>query len=415
METMEPNLANDSSMPNLFTPSPLIKTLSNLSSTSTVTIDSCFSDSSTSPKSVSSKDRGKPPQSPHSLPPLPSFGSGRSRSVSTESYRKRGGVDPRRSRSKSRSRKSRSLSASDQVSVGGSSIGSSESPKPENERLLRKLRKTIKRYGEKDPAVGAIYTALGNLHFREGRTSEAINSYKGAIECRDGPHSATACLNLGTAFWNQNDVPQAVKYLTKALKALSQNCSRQGIAKELCPEVASCHHQLGLVYALGKQYDNAVYEIEAACRMRLAMYGSVHPMTARTIDAAGRIHTLRGEYDQALHCHEQALTVLQGTPFATATMENIAMAHLGRGDAIAALHVFVEIVQWLKAVWHQEMIKPYYQRNQGSAQQLADYLQKLAGAYRRVNHEAYAEQCAREADMVLLESGIKSPSQEDAK
>mmetsp|Transcript_22752 Transcript_22752/g.63271 ORF Transcript_22752/g.63271 Transcript_22752/m.63271 type:complete len:425 (+) Transcript_22752:139-1413(+) len=391
-------------------PSALVKTLSNVSTTSTVTIDSAFSDSSTSPKSVSQDNhKGIPPKSPHSLPPLPSF-SGRSRSVSTESFRKRGGLDPRRSPSSrkkgSHSRRSSSMSAAsaDQSSLGSSVT--SVTPKSANERLLRKLRKAIKRYGEKDPSVAAIYTALGNLHFREGRISEAINSYKGAIDCREGPHSATAYLNLGTAYWNQMDVPQATHYLKKALKHLKRGCSLRGVSPELCPEVASCHHQLGLVYALGHQNEAAVREIETACRMRLAMYGAAHPMTARTLDAAGRIHTLRGDYDQALHCHEQALTVLQGTPYAASTLENIAMAHTGRGDVLAAVHVYVEIVQSMKALWHFEMSKPYYQRNQGVAQQLSDYLGKLGESYRKLRHDAYAHQCKEEAEMVLLDSGL---------
>eukprot|EP00522_Entomoneis_paludosa_P014608 CAMPEP_0172444626 /NCGR_PEP_ID=MMETSP1065-20121228/4643_1 /TAXON_ID=265537 /ORGANISM="Amphiprora paludosa, Strain CCMP125" /LENGTH=412 /DNA_ID=CAMNT_0013195235 /DNA_START=214 /DNA_END=1452 /DNA_ORIENTATION=+ len=409
METMEPNPAASSFAlpPGIPPPSDLVKTLSNVSTTSTVTIDSAFSDSSTSPKSVTSKDRGIPPKSPHSLPPLPSF-NGRSRSVSTESFRKRGGSLRKKS---GRSKRSNSMSASgsDQGSIASSV--SSATPRSESEKLLRKLRKAIKRNGEKDPSVGAIYTALGNLHFRENRISEAINSYKGAIECRDGPHSATACLNLGTAYWNQLDVPEATKYLKKALKALQNSCARQGLSPEICPEVASCHHQLGLVYALGNHYEAAVYEIETACRMRLAMYGSCHPMTARTIDAAGRIHTLRGEYDQALHCHEQALTVLQGTPYATAALDNIAMAHMGRGDILAAVHIFVEIVQSIKVVWHAEMTKPFYQRHQQVGQELASFLKKLADAYRKLRHDAYADQCMEEANLVITESGIKS--QED--
>lgn len=279
----------------------------------------------------------------------------------------------------------------------------------EVDRLLRKLRKTIKRFGEKDAAVGAIYTALGNLHFRESRMNEAISSYKVAIDCCHGPHSATACLNLGTAYWNQLDVTQATKYMTKAMKALQQDCLQRGASPELCPEVASCHHQLGLVYALGNQYEAAVNEIEIACRMRLAMYGSAHPMTARTLDAAGRIHSLRGEFDQALHCHEQALTVLHGTPYATATLENIAMAHAGRGDFLAAVHIFVDIVTFMKTMWHREMAKPYYERNQSAAQQLSSYLLKLGNAYKKVHHHAYANQCIDEADFVLVESGLQPP------
>ena len=292
-------------------------------------------------------------------------------------------------------------SVGNQISLGSHKPG----PQTESDRLMRKLRKTIKSVGDRDPAVGKIYTSLGNLHFREGRINEAINSYKGAIECREGPHSATACLNLGTAYWNQVNVPEAIKYLQQALKEFEQGCSRSGTSPELNPEIASCHHQLGLAYALGKEYESAVFEIESACRMRLAMYGSAHPMTARTLDAAGRIHTLRGEFDHALHCHEQALTVLQGTPHAIATLDNIASAHMGRGDILAAVHMYVEIVQSLKSRWHSEMTKGYYDRDPSVSQDLADYLHKLGESYRRLRHDAYADHCFEEANMVLMESG----------
>ncbi|KAL7579909.1 hypothetical protein ACA910_004914 [Epithemia clementina (nom. ined.)] len=387
-------------------PSTLVKTLSNVSTTSTVTIDSAFSDSSTSPKSASSKDKGIPPKSPHSLPPLPTI-NGRSRSLSAESFRKK-------SSQRFGKRKGLKKSNSESSVVSQISMGSHKpDPQPECERLTRKLRKSVKSLGEKDPAVGEIYTTLGNLHFREGRIHEAISSYKCALECGEGTHSATACLNLGTAYWNQVNVPEAIKYLKDALTAFELGCSRSGASPDVNPEIASCHHQLGLAYALGKEYDLAVYEIESACRMRLAMYGAAHPMTARTLDAAGRIHTLRGEYDHALHCHEQALTVLQGTPHAIATLDNIASAHMGRGDALAAVHIYVEIVQSLKARWHCEITKGYYDRDPRVSQDLADYLHKLADAYRRLRHDAYADHCLDEANMVLMEGGISPYAGQD--
>ena len=381
-------------------PSTLVKTLSNLSTTSTVTIDSAFSDSSNSPQSVSSKDKDKgiPPKSPHSLPPLPSL-NGRSRSLSSESFRKRGSARLRKAKLKKSNSVGTNLGL---ISLEGHNTG----PQSQCDRLMRKLRKTIKSFGEGDPAVGAAYTSLGNLHFREGRINEAISSYKAAIECREGSHSATACLNLGTAYWNQFNVPKAIKYLQQALKALELDCARSGTSPELNPDIASCHHQLGLVYALGKEHDSAVFEIESACRMRLAMYGAAHAMTARTLDAAGRIHTLRGDFDQALHCHEQALTVLQGTPHAIPTLDNIALAHMGRGDILAAVHIYVEIIQSLKAKWHGEMIKGYGDRIASVSRDLAYFLHKLGGAYRKLRHDAYADHCFEEANMILMESGI---------
>lgn len=403
MATVDSNVLPSSNVP---LRSALVKTLSCVSTTSTVTIDSAFSDGSTSPKSG---DKGIPPKSPHSqLPPLPSL-NGRSRSLSSESFRKKA--------SSSRSRKDK-LSRSNSAGALGSQIfmGSDKScPQSEGERLTRKLRKAIKSLGDKDPSVGKLYTSLGNLHFREGRINEAILSYQCAIECREGPHSATACLNLGTAYWNQVNVPEAVRYIKVALKSFELGCARSGTSPELDPDVASCHHQLGLAYALGKQYDAAVYEIEAACRMRFAMYGAAHPMTARTLDAAGRIHALRGEFDHALHCHEQALTVLQGTPHAITTLDNIASAHTGRGDVLAAVHMYVAIVQFLKARWHGEMMKDYHCRDPAVSRDLADYLHKLGGAYRKLRHDAYANHCFEEATMVLEGSGLDRDVDQDSR
>lgn len=254
-----------------------------------------------------------------------------------------------------------------------------------------KLQRAILQYGSSDPRVGDLWNAMGNTYFRAGDLKGAIRAYKSAALCGEGPHVATACLNLGTAYWNLMQVKKATEYLQKALGAFQTDLAAEGKSTMESLEVASCYHQLGLAYSLEESYGKACTAMELALDIRVRVLGAHSPITARTMDAAGRVQLMRGDVGRALSYHEQALNILTQAGFSpVGTLENLAAVYQTQGDYTAVVHMYVQIVHYLKSNWIA----------QPAPGPLRDGLVKLADAYEKVGELGYAEDCRNEADIL---------------
>lgn len=266
-------------------------------------------------------------------------------------------------------------------------------PKPPTEKndLDMKLQRAILQYGSSDPRVGDLWNAMGNTYFRAGDLKGAIRAYKNAALCGKGLHVATACLNLGTAYWNLMQVKKATEYLQKALAAFQTDLAAEGKSPMESLEVASCYHQLGLAYSLEESYGKACTAMEMALDIRVRVLGAHSPITARTMDAAGRVQMMRGDVGRALSYHEQALGILTQAGFSpVGTLENLAAVYETQGDYTAVVHMYVQVVHYLKSNW---MTQP-------APGPLRDSLMKLANAYEQLGELRYAEDCRSEAELL---------------
>lgn len=264
-------------------------------------------------------------------------------------------------------------------------------PPPEKNDLDVKLQRAILQYGSTDARVGDLWNAMGNTYFRAGDLKGAIRAYKSAALCGEGPHVATANLNLGTAYWNTLQVKKAIDYLLKALKGFQGDLAAEAKSPLESLEVASCYHQLGLAYSLEESYGKASTAIEKALDIRVRVLGPHSPATARTMDAAGRVHMMRGDYGRALSYHEQALGHLTNAGFSpVGTLENLAAVYKGQGEHTAVVHMYVQIVHYLKSNW---MTQP-------APKPLREFLLKLAQAYENVGEMRYADDCRQEAGLM---------------
>ena len=276
-------------------------------------------------------------------------------------------------------------------SFGSPSTAVPKPPPPAKGDLDMKLQRAILQYGSSDPRVGDLWNAIGNSYFRSGDLNGAKRAYKSAAQCGTGAHVATAYLNLGTAYWNTMQVAKAIEYLQKALKAFQTNLASEGKSPLESLEVASCYHQLGLAYSLEKSYGKASCAMEQALEIRTKALGARNPATARTMDAAGRIQRMRGDFGRALSYHDQALSILSQAGFSpVGTLENIAAVYSEQGDFTAVVHMYVQVVHYLKANW----------LNQPAPGPLREGLMKLANAYEKVGELGYAEDCRSEADLL---------------
>jgi tetratricopeptide (TPR) repeat protein len=281
----------------------------------------------------------------------------------------------------------------------GSPVSSAASPPPstpkrtskEKNDLDMKLQRAILQYGRSDARVGDLWNAMGNTYFRAGDVKGAIRAYKSAALCGEGIHVATAYLNLGTAYWNSMQVKKAIDFLFKALAVFEVSLLNEGKSPLESIEIASCHHQLGLAYSLEESYGKASQSMEKALDIRGRVLGPHNPATARTMDAAGRMHLLRGDVGRAQAYHEQALQILTAAGFSpVTTLEHLATVYQHQKDSTAVVHMYVQIVHWYKAHW---MAAP-------APRALQESLRKLARAYEQVGEGRYAEDCRSEADLL---------------
>eukprot|EP00977_Amphora_coffeiformis_P007578 scaffold1667_cov173-Amphora_coffeaeformis.AAC.6 len=276
-------------------------------------------------------------------------------------------------------------------SHGSPPASAPKTPSTEKVELDMKLQRAILQYGSSDPRVGELWNAIGNTYFRSGDLKGAVRAYKSAALCGKGPHVATAYLNLGTSYWNTLQVKKAIEYLLKGLKGFQTDLAAEGKSPMDSLEVASCYHQLGLAYSLEESYGKASTSIEQALDIRVRVLGAHSPATARTMDAAGRVQLMRGNISRALSYHEQALTILTQAGFSpVGTLDNLAAVYTAQGDQTAVVHMYVQIVHYLKSNW---MTRP-------APGPLRDNLIKLADAYEKVGEMRYAVDCRNEAELL---------------
>ena len=109
------------------------------------------------------------------------------------------------------------------------------------------------------------------------------------------------------------------------------------------------------------------------------------------MDAAGRVQMMRGDFGRALSYHERALAILSQIGFSpVATLDNLAAVYTAQGDLMAVVHMYVQIVHWIKAHWAA----------QPAPEPLRNFLLKLAQAYEDVGEFRYADDCRNEAELL---------------
>lgn len=167
-----------------------------------------------------------------------------------------------------------------------------------HELMELRLRHSVGHYGETHPVTAKLFIKMGNLHFRKEDFTMAEMHYKKATLCASELH--VAYLNLGTVYWRTKQLDKARKHLKLAKRGTNDTRAK-----------ASVYHQLGLCYALSKDYMNSLHALTKACNIRMRYNGESHTSVAKTLDAIGRVHLMQEEYDAAIHYHNKALSIVQ--------------------------------------------------------------------------------------------------------
>lgn len=257
------------------------------------------------------------------------------------------------------------------------------------ESLKRAIKGMREKYGDVDFRVGQVWNHIGNFFFRQQDYPRALDAYKGAVMCHEGnnAHIGAAYGNIGTVYWTTGDLTNAVTFLNKALEMHRYMESVNGLDPDSSSEVSNSLYQIGLALSLQKEYETAMGTLKYCLRVREKTLGTMHLDLARTIDAIGKIHLLLGELDDAMDCHQRALSMkcglVRNSDSAVITsLMNIAAVHQARelyDDAIFAYLAVLSVQKQNFVECKDEAIAPRFAREAGETLQVLAQLHRQNG------------------------------------
>ncbi len=220
----------------------------------------------------------------------------------------------------------------------------------ESLNYTREMR--AQRFGPLHFTVGQTFNLIGNHHFRNHHYDMAIHAYQQALKCTEGgdsDHIAAAYGNIGTVCWSTGDLKMSVYCLEQALKLRRESERANGEDPEKSLSVASSYHQLGLARSLKQEYGKALVALRHALKIQETVLGNKSIEVARSLDAIGKVHLYQGDADEALNCHQTAYAIWfessggEHSPALTASLMNIAAAHMARKDYEQATSMYVAV------------------------------------------------------------------------
>jgi tetratricopeptide (TPR) repeat protein len=254
---------------------------------------------------------------------------------------------------------------------------------------------------DRDSQIAALYNCIGNEHFRQRDYPKAVYYYKQAVQCHaDLDQVAAAFANLGTVYWSTGDVGQSLAMLHQALETYEFYSAQQRRPVEGL-EVAGVHHQLGLVFALKRDFNKAVESLQKAFAIRERATGARSILTAKTVDALGKVYTMMGDVQTALQCHERALDILNGHSVNTCSiLENILAVQIVRGDDALALHVYAQILLQQRTAFAQRLSRE-------AGLQVANTLKNMSLLCLQTGRAQEANLYQQEAAAIFQQAGLK--------
>ena len=215
-------------------------------------------------------------------------------------------------------------------------------------RGLSNWDKAIEHYqkvAELDPKSDRANNGLGIAYYFKRDYENAVKYYKRAIQIRP---EAIYYVNLGDAFRQMDNLGEAIDYYQEAVLTDA--------------EYAPGHNSLGIVYALRREYKNAIEHFEKAIAIRpsepvycvnladayrvtgehdkaIQYYGDAlksNPNDASTLNALGLTYSQKGEYERAIQTYLQALSIEKNPIY----LSNLGNAYRISGNTEEAINCY---------------------------------------------------------------------------
>lgn len=209
--------------------------------------------------------------------------------------------------------------------------------------VLRDLQSYLRRiFGAEVRSCGTtavkVCNHIGNLHFRRNELKQAAVSYNLAIQyCADDSSNnedrAVSHLNLGTVYWRDGDIPEAIWHLEKSLSLQSRQ-QKSSSSLETSLTAASVFHQLGLCHSLSGNIECAISALIKALNIQKNVHkGEASIEVARIYDVIGKVFARANRYDDAIVFYQKALDLYTrlNSPNRTTVLKSIEMVNQSKG------------------------------------------------------------------------------------
>jgi protein O-mannosyl-transferase len=204
----------------------------------------------------------------------------------------------------------------------------------------------------KNPDCWAAYNDLGNVHFRQGRTEEAIGEYRESL--RLNPNYENAHFNLANVLLQKGEFTEAIDQFQEVLKLLPGRVeSRYGLGNAyfqtgrldeaieqyqqilaIAPTYGDARNNLGTSLLQKGEVDEAIAQFQQAL--------TVNAHDARLHFNLGNAFFQKGRLDDAIGQYQEALEI---NPAYDEARGNLGLAHFQKGEVDAAISDYHLVLQ----------------------------------------------------------------------
>lgn len=227
-----------------------------------------------------------------------------------------------------------------------------------------------------DPKNSAYFDSAGRVEFTLGQYNDALRCFKSALsieEARIGgrhhPNIATVLNNLGAVYDLQGNYDEAVKHYSQALKIRERALGQDNI------QVGQSLNNLAGVYKSLGRFKDAQTSYERALSIFEQDLGHTHPGTATILNNLAALHHANGDFDKAAKLYKRALEIRE--------------SHYGKNNLLVG-HTINNLAEVYRVQGKYDIAEPLYKRDLAISEdilgsdhpEVATTLNNLAELYR---------------------------------
>ncbi|KAK9080498.1 hypothetical protein SSX86_000256 [Deinandra increscens subsp. villosa] len=200
--------------------------------------------------------------------------------------------------------------------------------------------------GESHPSVALAFARLADLYNKIGKIKEAKSYCENALHIYENPglgipleELACGFTNVSAIYESMEEIDQALKLLSKALKIYNDVPGQQSTIAGIEAQMGVMYYVLGNYSESYESFKNAIYKLRASSEKKSGFYGIA-------LNQMGLTCVQRYAINEAIECFEEARVVLEREcgafhPDTLAVYSNLA----GTYDAVGRLDDAIKILE----------------------------------------------------------------------